>query len=341
MGDNKSPCVTGVSSCLENWNKNGIVISPDLDGILSGVVLASEYDAEIIGIYHTNIDGESHLLRLGNASNEELRSALWVDVDICSNEIQSIGQHIIHRDPNDVLSLRHQHSYNPHDTLSRSWRSRFQDKFPYSTSDILIEGLRIETPPLSGLSTLRCLADSMYECGSLLNPYSRSNPIEWNREFFGDSEYLSWINGEDFLNSIENLQQLATIQSTLIANGILETEPEYRLGFIKRITGQEIDPTIISSGDGLQTLISSVSEIADFHGIRVRGEVSGIAGRGEIYSHPRKRSGQHYHELTADFDEFLRGINAFSYSFSAGQKKSANSHLRITIDFDWNEQIEL
>ena len=155
MGEEISPCETGVSSCLENWNKNGMVISPDLDGILSGVVLASEYDAEIIGIYHTNIDGESRLLRLGNTSNEELKSALWVDVDICSNEIQSIGQHIIHRDTNDVLSLRHPHSYNPHDTLPRSWRSRFKDKFPYSTSDVLIEGLGFETQPLSGLSTLR------------------------------------------------------------------------------------------------------------------------------------------------------------------------------------------
>lgn len=336
--NNESPGVTEVSRSIENWNKKGIVISPDLDGILSGVVLASKYNSEIIGIYHTNIGAESRLLRLGNTSNDELKTALWVDVDICSNEVQSIGQHIIHRELSDVLSLRHPHSYNPHDTLPRSWSSRFQDKFPYSTSDIIIEGLRIETTHLSGLSTLRCLADSMYEYGSLLNPYSTSNPIEWNREFFGDSEYLTWINSEDFLISIENLQQLTKIQSTLIANGILETEPEYRLGFIKRITGQAIDSSIISSGDGLQKLISSVSEIAGFHGVRIRGEVSGIAGRGEIYSHPRKRSGgQHYHELTADFDEFLRGINAFSYSFSAGQNKSANSHLRITTNFNWNE----
>ena len=181
----------------------------------------------------------------------------------------------------------------------------------------------------------------MYENGSLLN-WRISNPIEWNREFFGDSEYLTWINGEDFLCSIENFQQLATIQSTLIENGISETQPEYRLGFIKRIKGQAIDPSIISSGDGLQTLISSVSEIAGFHGVRIRGEVSGVAGRGEIYTHPRKRPHQpNHHELTEDFDEYLREINAFSYAFSAGQKKSAKSHLRITIDFDWNEYIEL
>jgi len=336
MGEERSPCVIGVTSSLEHWNKKGLVISPDLDGILSGVILASRYNAEIIGVYHTNFERECRLFRLGDSTNEELKSALWVDVDICSSEIQSIGQHIIHRDLNDTLSLRHPHSYNPHDTLSRSWRSEFSNKFPYSTSDLIIEGLEIETRPLSGLSTLRCLADSMYSTGSLMNR-GGNNPVQWNLDYFAGSNYLSWINGEQFLVSSENLLELSRVQSTLIANGIVETNPIYSLGFINRIRGQAINPSIFSSRNGLRILINSISEIAGIQDVHVRGEVSGIAGSGQIYSHPRARSNQHHHERTADYNDFLTEINAFSYAFAYGNNSPANSHLPLTVSFVWND----
>jgi len=60
-----------------DWDRAAIVVSPDVDGILSAALVSAAYGSRIAGIYTT-----SALLLVDGATPNDASEALWVDHDV-------------------------------------------------------------------------------------------------------------------------------------------------------------------------------------------------------------------------------------------------------------------
>jgi len=86
--------INQLGSALETWNKRSFVVSPDVDGLICGSMLLEKYPAApCIGSY----DSE-HLLHFDGATKEEIKAALWIDLDVTHPDIICVGQHLIFHD---------------------------------------------------------------------------------------------------------------------------------------------------------------------------------------------------------------------------------------------------
>lgn len=94
-----------LKTILENWltdtKCNYVVISPDVDGLASAVILNQFHKVRIIGIYTT-----THLLLLDKYTTSDARKALWLDHDISQDGIRCVGQHLVKHKNADQLPLR-------------------------------------------------------------------------------------------------------------------------------------------------------------------------------------------------------------------------------------------
>ena len=116
-----------------------MIISPDVDGLISANLISHLFDAELIGIYDLGRRDCRVLLAEGYAW-EDAESALWLDHDILDRRIISVGQHMIHPYSSTTTNLdnfsnrpeffsynrssqnqRNPHSFNPHDLGRFGW----------------------------------------------------------------------------------------------------------------------------------------------------------------------------------------------------------------------------
>ena len=139
--------VKGLTGSLDEWHTGsdapGIVISPDVDGILSACVIQEKYPAKIVGIYTT-----TKLVLLDGAGIEDARNALWLDHDVSIPGVRCVGQHIVQIRKGETLSMRHPGSWNPNVWADQAWENSFsgsggrkRDKFPYGTTHFLAHAL--------------------------------------------------------------------------------------------------------------------------------------------------------------------------------------------------------
>lgn len=182
---------------IEQWDKRNIVISPDLDGIISAVLLCHLYGSKIIAIYDTR-----NLIVFDDSTKEELANALWLDHDIQKKNILSIGHHLLSIN-GERLSNYNDDSFNPNVYFDMNWRNCFNNrtefslnKFPFSTILLLIEALNIRIPNIGtkGYSLL-LQADGIID---VVSEYY-NNCLQWKDMMFEDSFIVnSLVNGEYF-----------------------------------------------------------------------------------------------------------------------------------------------
>ncbi len=131
--------ITALTKLLESNDWNGkLVVSPDVDGVVSANLISHIFDAELIGFYDP---GSTSVLRLCEGYDwSDAESALWLDHDIIDSRIISVGQHMIHPYAHSTTDLegfedrpdlfeydrrsnfqRNQQSFNPHDIGRFGW----------------------------------------------------------------------------------------------------------------------------------------------------------------------------------------------------------------------------
>ena len=154
-----------------------VVLSPDVDGILSTVLL-SEYlwtrhgvTTEIVGTYNGR-----HVRTVNGATAKDLRNCLWVDLDVRFTEVaHSIGQHFL--GPLTVRTAAG--AFNPNVLFQVE---KMAEKYPFGTAHLVLFGLCPEIADRAdGIAkALLCHADSCFwVCGKY-----RKNARRWAERMF-------------------------------------------------------------------------------------------------------------------------------------------------------------
>ena len=186
--------INQLGSALETWNKRSFVVSPDVDGLICGSMLLEKYpDASCIGSY----DSE-HLLHFDGATKEEIKAALWIDLDVTHPDIICVGQHLIFHDKNDLLQRRNPHSFNPNCYFAQDHAGSFKgsapgrDKYPFATIHFLRLALEIPLPARRSKGwSLLAHADGSWKTAV---DY-RNNALIWREDMLQGDELI-----EDLLN---------------------------------------------------------------------------------------------------------------------------------------------
>lgn len=133
------------AALLRSWDAAGlgIVVNPDIDGLLSALLLHDEFGWPVVGFYDTS---EVLLLADWVASPSLPRDKLvWVDLDMCVPGSRSIGQHVNCWYPDDRERVAaYATSINPNDISNTFGRERrvYRAKYPFGTFQYLAWLLR-------------------------------------------------------------------------------------------------------------------------------------------------------------------------------------------------------
>ena len=167
-----------------------VVLSPDVDGILSTVLL-SEYlwtrhgvTTEIVGTYNGR-----HVRTVNGATAKDLRNCLWVDLDVRFTHVaHSIGQHFL--GPLTVRTAAG--AFNPNVLFQVE---KMAEKYPFGTAHLVLFGLCPEIADRAdGIAkALLCHADSCFwVCGKY-----RKNAQRWAERMFPNHPMVeSLMSGE-------------------------------------------------------------------------------------------------------------------------------------------------
>lgn len=139
-----------LAATIDSWDGRWIVVSPDIDGILSAALFKKHYNAMIAGIYST-VD----LVLVNGATREDAQQALWLDHDITAKGIRCIGQHLLRVRDDDSLTNVCLNRFNPNEHFNQTYARSFKgvgglarDKYPFGTIHFLMEGLREPYPSM-------------------------------------------------------------------------------------------------------------------------------------------------------------------------------------------------
>lgn len=178
-----------------------MVVGTDLDSILSSAFAHHYKGWELVGFY--NLENVYTSVPI-----QDLRAAVWLDLDISRPNIKSIGHHILLLD--DTPIPQHANSLNPN-LLRNVTHSRFNCKYPLATFHFLCWLWGI-TPPVDGNLSLALywLPDSAFinaQSNTDQKRHYRPNVCEWvecmNISFLKCS--LDLIDTKEFEESVKQL----------------------------------------------------------------------------------------------------------------------------------------
>jgi len=118
-------------SWLKKKNQK-MIAGSDFDGIFSAMLLHEFRGFELIGFY----DFET-IWYDSNCNKEDLRDAIWVDLDIYHPDIKSIGHHVLKLTMKDQVP-GHKNSLNPNLIRNITVSRNFNRKYPYGTVHMLV-----------------------------------------------------------------------------------------------------------------------------------------------------------------------------------------------------------
>lgn len=170
------------------------VISPDLDGLLTSILLSHFLDWHVVGIYTINDLwlSKNHIDYSSQKSSEELivsNKLIFVDHDIYRKNIFSIGHHLLQW--SDETPIPHHtinnNSLNPN-LLRSITKKEFNRKYPYGTFHFLLAcfsawGFLKDFDPDDEVATLLLHIDSSFESSIKY----QDNAIDW----------LDWLGGSE------------------------------------------------------------------------------------------------------------------------------------------------
>ena len=173
------------------------IISPDLDGLLSSILLSNFLKWQVVGIYTVNelYLAKNHLNIQPNQGPEEIiisNNLVFVDHDIYRKDILSVGHHLLQWSENTPIPNHTEgnNSLNPN-LLRKITKQEFNRKYPYGTFHFLLAcfsawGFLKDFNPDDELTTLLLHIDSSFESSIKY----QDNAIDW----------LDWLGGSDELS---------------------------------------------------------------------------------------------------------------------------------------------
>jgi len=197
-----------VRQLLSHWESQytsdatlNVIASPDLDGVLSILLLQKHYSklgrvVRVIGIYTT-----IELYLCDEADEQAAHKALWVDHDMLDN-LLSIGNHLSRFACNDGRERinRHPLAFNLNDRFGQGYADSFRglqatqrDKCPFGTSHIIAQALMrdeldqlAQRQPYHSIFAYFAHADSLWLCAHWYTPSTRL----WYQSAFGSAAWL-------------------------------------------------------------------------------------------------------------------------------------------------------
>lgn len=158
-----------------------MVVGSDLDALLSATFMSEFYDWEIVGFYTES----ERLYATPDAGSDELRDAVWLDLDVNHPEVRCVGHHLVTCDPDDSVPGHEDTTLNPNlfadvhhgsDASSTDIRS----KYPLGTVHLLQWLTGRGTDVSDDHRRLLLMADSAWILGQ--SEHYRRNVGAWIRE---------------------------------------------------------------------------------------------------------------------------------------------------------------
>ena len=290
-----------------------MILSADVDGLLSASIVASAYPVRVVGIYTTK-----DLVLLDGANEHDAAKALWLDHDVSEPGVRCVGQHLVHHKTTDSLPRREPESFNPNVWRTQAWENSFsgragkkRDKYPYGTCHFLAEALGIDPGDSSSpLSALLAHADGTWRT---VIDY-RANALIWFRDMFEGSAFLKHL-GNEWAGSEIHLAEHARIVQRLLDAGVSNSASRAKIAALlpddlKALTGRQ---SIRYTPHNPQQFVAKVAKvlavIAEEVGTRpVMGRSFTKAIEGVVDTP--------YPNRIDDFDSFMVENAVFSHAFT-------------------------
>ncbi|OGZ33485.1 MAG: hypothetical protein A2174_03215 [Candidatus Portnoybacteria bacterium RBG_13_41_18] len=185
--------------------KQKAIISPDIDGLLCGLLMSHYLDWNISGFY----DGK-FLIKNKSASIE---NCIFLDMEILREQIRSVGHHLnVHNlaEPPSTYNEKMSNCVNPNYIREFDRAHHFSRKYPLGTIHLLMNLLEIEYPSLvkikkDGLASI-FFADGVWK---ILFKYT-ANVLDWFDYLYTGAEPDWWrklkeVSVIDLIKEIEYL----------------------------------------------------------------------------------------------------------------------------------------
>jgi hypothetical protein len=166
-----------------------MVLGTDLDALISAAFMYQHFDWTPVGVYNLK-----SIFAADGATNEQLRDAVWVDLDIAREEIRSIGHHILTNARTERLP-EHRQSLNPNLVRGISL-AQFARKYPLSTHHLL---MWLTDTPAPGRPTDRYLIWLPDSCWITAQGRWLDNVRDW---------LTNWMPHPFLLDSVEDCRTL-------------------------------------------------------------------------------------------------------------------------------------
>lgn len=177
--------IRGLFPLITERNKK-CVISPDLDGLLTSILLSHFLDWYVVGIYTINDLwlSKNHIDYSSKQSSEELiisNKLIFVDHDIYRENIFSVGHHLLQWSDETPIPQHTTNNNSLNPNLLRSiTKKEFNRKYPYGTFHFLLAcfsawGFLNDFDPDDEVATLLLHIDSSFESSIKY----QDNAIDW------------------------------------------------------------------------------------------------------------------------------------------------------------------
>ena len=210
--------------------KSPLVLSPDSDGLLCGLVLTNIYGTKVQGFY----DGK--VLALHPSLSYE--QCAYIDIELNRQVVGSFGHHMITFNKSSKFREQYEEYYQfrnclqPNENRNLDASADFQKKYPFGTVHLLLALIEARGELPRGMRGLvRSAAPLLFTDGVLNNLYGYpENCLEW-ATFLGLDRAESFV-GEQIFNSAGTLQNMRMMNEFV--------RERDRLNPVKRFEGGQV-----------------------------------------------------------------------------------------------------
>jgi hypothetical protein len=290
-------------SWLKDNEVKHVIVGDDLDAFLALILyLQHNPNAHVVGIYtqYKKIFYDNSL------SLNDLKKAVYIDLDVYSKNCRSLGHHIIRQNNFNVLE-NFENNCNLNEIVGRSVQKDFFRKYPLGTIHFLMWLYETKTPLLPYSEALIWLADSTF-----INAQKYENNVkDWIDTIFNYppfQESFKNCNTLFFEEQIFDLQQIMLKKGFQKGNGQATSSHKKLTGFQCQPKGNESTKEI---KDYMLKIIDFVQEMTEWRILSHQIFLNDL-----ICIEGKRNSGKIEHYLqNISLDDFLKQENIFSFVF--------------------------
>jgi hypothetical protein len=311
-----------------------LVISPDVDGLLSAAIVNQRCRAKVIGIYTTK-----HVICLGDQTSDSLKNAIWLDHDISRPDITCVGQHLVLHDENDRLDLVCKKSFNPNTWVKQAFYGSFQgrngrsrDKYPFGTAHLLSHAFGMDSPdPETPAFSALAHADGTW---ATTQDY-QLNCKWWRENFFVHDSFLDNLS-DDYCGSEKNLKLHKGLVLDLLAANVRTRSARSAQSPLIRAEWQDLQghqsPSIslsMRARDPRQMLQSGIDKLESIQNVLSKYTGMTLPEFDQVSSWESGKFNPIYPNQIerGDLNRFMKENNIFSHAFTLQSRMNYTTEL--------------